>query len=70
MSQDTMDSGKEDLNVDGDTYDEDTGDFLGRLTEGIEDDLTTLPAQVAVFFQGYWYIYKIDSRYKKGEENG
>jgi hypothetical protein len=43
----------------GDTYDEDTGNFLGSLDlpEGV-------PAQIAVFIDGYWYIFKPSHRYK------
>lgn len=44
----------------GDVYDEDTGEFLGNLQ--LTDQ--TLPAQLAFYHQGFWYIFKPDSRYK------
>lgn len=48
----------------GDTYDEDTGDFLGSLS--IRESLP--PAQIAVLVNGYWYVFKPDSRYKEEED--
>lgn len=44
----------------GDTYDEESGKFLGSLE--LEDDLP--PAQISVLVKGYWYVYKPDARYK------
>lgn len=44
----------------GDTYDEESGEFLGSLA--LKDELP--PAQIAVLVKGYWYIYKPDARYK------
>lgn len=48
-----------DVPTDGDTYDEDTGRYLETLeiAEG-------LPAQISIFYQGYWYVFKPSSRYK------
>lgn len=56
----------------GDCYDEDTGDFLGSLTiESIIPGVDTgIPAQIAIFHKGYWYIFKPQSRYKEGEQDG
>lgn len=44
----------------GDSYDEDTGDFLGTL-----DLPDGLPAQIAIFKDNYWYIFKPSGRYKE-----
>lgn len=41
----------------GDTYDEDSGDHIGFIDVG-----DSVPAQIAVVFNGYYYIFKIDSR--------
>lgn len=59
-------------NEQGDCYDEDTGEYLGLLSNTqIEagQHLATLPAQISVFYEGYWYIFKPQSRYKEGETN-
>lgn len=53
----------------GDTYDEDTGEYLGQLTTGAARILTTLPVQISIFYEGYWYIFKPQSRYKEEKEN-
>lgn len=53
---------KEPEYVNGDTYDEDTNEFLGRLTEGVEEELKTIPAQISIFKDGFFYVYKMDSR--------
>lgn len=45
----------------GDTYDEDTGKFLGSLDL---QDPEGLPASIGVFYKNYWYVFKPDSRYK------
>lgn len=46
----------------GDAYDEDTGEYLAtlNLTNG-------LPAQISVFHEGYWYVFKPNGRYKDEE---
>ena len=54
----------------GECYDEDSGINIGEIdlkenSTGIE----TLPAQLSVFFNGYWYIFHAVSRYKEGEQN-
>lgn len=55
-------TGTDGMAEDGDTYDEDTGDFLGNLDLGIVEN--TLPAQIGIFHNGYWYIFKPQERYK------
>lgn len=46
----------------GDLYDEDTGEYYYTFPEE-----SSLPAKLAVFKDGYWYVYKIDGRYKQEE---
>lgn len=49
--------------VDGDVFDNDTGEHLGSI-----DTISSgLPAGIMLFFQGYFYIYKIDSRLTEAE---
>lgn len=54
----------------GDLYDEDTGEYLATIELTKEQnhptvgDAESIPASLSIFFNGYWYIYKIDSRYK------
>lgn len=65
---------KDDRN-NGDTYDEDSGEFLGRLTYTVgdkgnsEDEQMNLPpAKLSVYIDGYWYIYSMESKIKE-EQN-
>lgn len=54
----------------GDCYDEDTGTYLGQLTDTQlteEASLETLPAQIALFHAGYWYVFKPSHRYKEDD---
>lgn len=54
----------------GDLYDEDTGEYLATLEIAMDSQGVgkisdgSIPASLSIFFNGYWYIYKIDSRYK------
>jgi hypothetical protein len=48
----------------GDIYDDDTGEFLGNVAT--QDK--SLPAQLAVFHAGYWYVFKPIERYKQEKE--
>lgn len=64
------------IDENGDLYDEDTGDFYGTLdlkaTEPTLEEPTppeTVPAQFCLFLNGFWYIYKMDSRYEEGEKD-
>jgi hypothetical protein len=50
-------------------FDEDTGQHLGILADNLHDEenttlipIKTIPATLSVFLDGYWYIYKLDSR--------
>lgn len=57
----------------GDCYDDDTGDFLGNLTDGNGEPFATIPANITMFMGGYWYVYKMDSRTEyviTGNQNG
>lgn len=45
-------------NENGDLYDEDTGQYF--ITLELENDAP--PAQLSIWFNGFWYKYKIDSR--------
>lgn len=54
----------------GDVFDEDTGEFLGTLNLDVEDAVSikpVLPAQIALFYEGYFYIFKPQSKYKSEE---
>lgn len=46
----------------GDTYDCDSGEFLGNLTDGNGDQIVAPPSSVEIFVAGFWYVYKMDSR--------
>lgn len=57
----------------GDLFDEDTGEHLATIdlkstAKMIEDDSQTIPASLSLFFNGFWYVYKIDSRYEEEKE--
>lgn len=58
----------------GDCYDEDTGIYLGQLTDTETaaapalQTLNSLPAQISIFYEGYWYIFKPQSKYKEEKE--
>lgn len=54
-------------NTNGDAYDEDEGTYLGQLTNDV-DTMCSLPAQISIFYEGYWYIFKPQSRYKEEKE--
>lgn len=49
--------------VDGDLFDNDSGEHLGSI------DLINypLPAAIMLFYQGNFYVYKIDSRIPEDE---
>lgn len=47
----------------GDSYDEDMGTYLGTLSVGPD-----IPANISVFMEGHWYVYKMDRKYKEGEQ--
>lgn len=51
----------------GDVFDEDTGEFLGSIDLNIQGK-PVLPAQIAIFYEGYFYIFKPQSKYKSEEE--
>lgn len=60
----------------GDLFNEDTGDYYGLLdlhvTEPTLEEPTpaeVVPAQMCLFFNGFWYIYKMDSMREEGEED-
>lgn len=53
----------------GECYDEDSGDHIGEIDLKDINGVETLPAQLSVFFNGYWYIFHAVSRYKEGEQN-
>lgn len=48
---------------DGDAYDDDTGIYLGNLDGGEEIGRHTIQ-EIAVFMDGWWYVFKRDRRYK------
>ena len=48
----------------GDTFDDDSGEFLGTLE--LKDGLP--PAQIAVRVGHFWYVYTPISRYQDAEE--
>lgn len=59
----------------GDLYDEDTGKFYATLDlkekePTLEEPLIieTVPAKLVLFLNGFWYVYKMDSRYEEKEE--
>lgn len=55
----------------GTTFDEDSGVCLGHLTEHESEaaaPLNILPAKVSIYFNGYWYIYKMDSKVEAQKE--
>lgn len=56
----------------GDCYDEDTGEYLGsfelNVEEKEEDAKESLPVQISMFYDGYWYIYKPMERHKHKPE--
>lgn len=43
----------------GDLYDEDSGEYIATIP--LPDEL---PAQLALFYRGYWYVFKPSHRYK------
>lgn len=47
----------------GDTFDEDSGDFLGLL-----EIPPVLPVNISVCIHGQMYVYKLDKRYIPEEE--
>lgn len=49
----------------GDTFDEDTGAFLGQLSEITTETVHRFPVQIAVYLDGYYYIYKLDRKEKQ-----
>lgn len=46
----------------GDLFDNDNGEYYGRLTAGIGDEIKGPPANMAVYYNGFWYNYKMESR--------
>lgn len=55
----------------GTAFDEDSGVCLGHLTEhesAAEAPLTILPAKISLYFNGYWYIYKMDTKVEAQKE--
>jgi hypothetical protein len=55
-------SGNPDSPIPGDSYDEDSGEFLGNLTDGEGNELRSIPAQISIAMNGYWYLFKIVGR--------
>lgn len=47
----------------GDVWDEDSGEYLGTI-DLTEEGKQVLPAQLSVWFEGYFYIFKPQSKYK------
>lgn len=58
----------------GDLFDEDLGEHLATIDlftvrkDGTAENKESPPASLSLFFNGFWYVYKIDSRYKEEEE--
>lgn len=56
----------------GDCYDEDTGEYLGQLESGLIEGTVpmtgpdaAIPAQISMYFNGYYYVFKPTNRYKE-----
>lgn len=49
----------------GDCYDEDTGEYLGSFELAATDPL---PVQLSIMHNGFWYLFKVDSRTKHEPE--
>lgn len=46
----------------GDLFDGDNGDYYARISSGAGDDITSPPANFSLYYNGFWYNYKMDSR--------
>lgn len=69
-------SGNPDVLANGDTFDEDSGEFLGNLTYSIpksrdefEEKMDNPPANISIYINGFWYQYKLDKKVDAKETN-
>lgn len=62
----------DDTPTNGDCYDEDTGEYLGQLESGLQEGTVTIdksiPVQISMYVNGYWYIFRPSHKCKYEEE--
>lgn len=44
----------------GDLWDEDTGEYICTIPLPSE---RTIPVNISIYYEGFWYVFKVDSRH-------
>lgn len=58
----TQESKEAEVYENGDLFDNDNGEYYGRLTDGAGDEIKAPPANLTMYYNGFWYNFKLDSR--------